>query len=431
MNRSFALASLRLALGLAVAAVLVPLIAGGVQAAKSSAAVTTITLWHDESDAPVLNQVVAAFHTQYPSITVQASYYDTDTLFDLYTQAASAGAGPDLVRGGKEWIVPFAENGLLHPVGADFDLSLFIAQASGGALWDGQHWGVPDTFGNHLILFYNKSLLASAPANTNDMISAAKSLTGGGQYGLVYHLDEPFWLIPWLTGHGGWVLDEDADPIAPTLNTPAMADALQFIQDFRWKHGIVPTGDVDYETADALFRSGQAAMIINGDWSLAAYRDHFGDDNLGVARIPLVSSTALLAEPMVMSDYYMLNVNSTGERLAAAKLFIEFATSKPAQDLWPQYVSKLPALLQALNDAVIQGDPILRASASQARVGRLQPTSGEMDCVWEAMKVQIPLVMADLAGPASAAAAMQADASACITELHRRDLYLPLIMHLP
>jgi ABC-type glycerol-3-phosphate transport system substrate-binding protein len=39
------------------------------------------------------------------------------------------------------------------------------------------------------------------------------------------------------------------------------------LQD-RWK--VIPA-NCDYETADALFKSGQAAMIINGDWSWGDY----------------------------------------------------------------------------------------------------------------------------------------------------------------
>jgi glycosidase/maltose-binding protein MalE len=412
-------------------AVLVISLAGRVEATRLSPPSATIIIWHTEADTTVLNQIVTDFQALYPSITVQLLFKDTSVLSDQFIQAAKAGGGPDLVRGPNDRIGPFATNGLIRPVDVDFDLGVFITQAVLGTLWSGQHWAVPDTYGNHLMLFYNKSLLASAPSNTTNMISLAKSLTGGGRYGLVYHLDEPFWLMPWLTGFGGWVLDESANPVMPALNTPAMVDALQFVHDLRWVHGIVPPGNVDYSTADNLFRNGNAAMMINGDWTLNAYLDHFGAANLGVARIPLVSDTAQWPLPMVSGMYYMINSNSSGDALAASRLFIAYAASKPAQLLWPQKIGKLPARLDALSDPVVQANPVLQASADQAGIGRLMPTSSEMNCVWNAMFTPISQVLDDTVAPSLAALAMQADAAACVAGLYQQDnrLHLPLVLN--
>jgi glycosidase/maltose-binding protein MalE len=414
-------------LNIALMAVLTVTLAGRAGATHLAPPAATITIWHIESDTTVLNQIVAGFETLYPSITVQLVYKDSASLLAKFEQQASGGGGPELVRGPNDWIDSFAASGWIRPVDAEVNLGEFVTQAVTGADWNGQHWAVPDTFGNHLMLFYNKNLLASAPANTTNMISVAKSLTGGGQYGLVYNLNEPFWLVPWLTGFGGWVLDESADPDVPTLNTPAMAEALQFVHDLRWVHGVLPSGTVDYTTADNLFRNGNAAMMINGDWTLGAYRDLFGAANLGVARIPLVTATGQWPMPMVSGKYYMLNQNTSGDALAASRLFIQYAMTKPAQLLWPQVADILPALLEAYNDPAVQADPIMQASADQAGIGRLMPTSPEMGCVWTAMVAQIPPVMDNLATPAAAAAAMQADAADCVAELHLPRTYLPLV----
>ena len=346
-------------LSIAAAALLTVVLSGQADAtiqARASAVpdAITISLWHYESNTTTLAQVVADFQTQYPTITVHVQPMGpVDNLRQKFVQAASAGGGPELVRGPNDFIGPFAAAGLIHPVDGDFDPSLFITETVTGTLWRGQHWAIPDTYGNHLMLLYNKSLLPSAPLSTTEMVSVAKGLTGGGQYGLVYTLNEPFWLIPWLAGFGGWVLDESASPITPTLNTPAMVNALQFVHDLRWVHGVVPSGTVDYYIADDLFQNGDAAMIINGDWALGQYRDHFGDANLGVARIPLVAETGEWPQPMTSGKYYMINANSSAQALAAARLFIQYATSESAQLLWPQNQSVLPALMEAFEDPLV------------------------------------------------------------------------------
>ena len=352
--------------------------------------------------------------------------YKSD-LYNEFMTAAGSGGGPDLVIGPNDWIGPFADQRLIQSVDAEFDPQDFIEQAVAGASWNGHYWGVPNIFGNHLMLYYNKSLLASAPPDTTEMIAVAKGLTGGGQYGLVYNLDEPFWLIPWLTGFGGWVLDDSLDPPLPTLDTPEMVNALQFIYEFRYTHGIVPDGEVDYATADSLFQDGKAAMIINGDWTLEAYRDHFGEANLGVARISLMVETDLWPKPMTSGKYYFISTNSSGDALAASKQFIQYATSKASQLLWPAETGRLPALLDALNDPAVQGDPILQASADQASIGRLMPTSPSMNCVWNAIFDPLQLLWDDLVTPQAAADAMQADAEQCYTEITRTWLYLPVV----
>jgi maltose-binding protein MalE len=312
----------------------------------------------------------------------------------------------------------------------EFDPDAFIEQTITGASWNGHYWGVPNMYGNHLMLYYNKNLLATAPLDTTEMINVAKILTGNGQYGLVFHIDEPFWLIPWLTGFGGWVFDESIDPPFPTLNTPEMLEALQFIYDLRYVHGIVPDGADDMDYGYNLFWDGKAAMMINGDWTLDAYRDNFGEANLGVARIPLVVDTNQWPVPLVTGWYYSLNTNTHGDKLAASKLFIQYATSKPAQLLWPTeigYGVKLPALLEAFNDPVVQADPILKASADQASIGRIMPTSPSMPCIWEAMVDPLQLLWDDLVTPQAAADAMQAQAELCYAKITGKWVYLPLV----
>jgi maltose-binding protein MalE len=96
--------------------------------------------------------------------------------------------------------------------------------------------------------------------------------------------------------------------------------------------------------------------------------------------------------------------------------------------LWPQEIGRLPALLEAFNDPVVQADPILRASADQASIGRLIPTSEAMECVWKSMFGVLPLIWDDLATPQAAAEAMQADAEQCYARLIGRWLYLPVVI---
>ena len=75
---------------------------------------------------------------------------------------------------------------------------------------------MPNSFGNALMLYYNKDIVADAPANTDELIELAVANTdvASDKYGLVYNQTQSFWLTPWLGGFGADVFDADGQPRA-------------------------------------------------------------------------------------------------------------------------------------------------------------------------------------------------------------------------
>jgi arabinogalactan oligomer/maltooligosaccharide transport system substrate-binding protein len=386
------------------------------QAKQDTPGAVTITIWHSDPTS-ALDTIVHDFQVANPTITVQLVYFsDPGELSRQYLLEAPLGGGPDLVHGPNDWLGIFAAENLIQPVDPSFDLSLFVPQTQAAVRYNQKNWAIPATYGNQLMLFYNKNLVASIPANTDAWITLAKTLTSGSQYGLVYNVNEPFWLIPWLTGNGGWVFDETLTPPVPDLGSPEMVAALQFVHDLRYVEGILPLGTLDYGLADTMFKNGEAAMIINGDWALSDYLSVFGSD-LGIAMIPMISDTSLWPQPMTSGKFYYFNANISILELDASKLFVQFASTKTEQLVWAD-VNILPALQAAFDDPAVQTDPILQASADQAAIGRLMPVAPEMACVWEAIFEPLATVMENTATAGDAASAMQSSALACTQLLH-------------
>jgi arabinogalactan oligomer/maltooligosaccharide transport system substrate-binding protein len=233
------------------------------------------------------------------------------------------------------------------------------------------------------------------------------------EYALVYNQTEPFFMIAWLGGYGGKVFADDG--VTPTLDTPEMVKALQFLHDIKYVDGLVPA-ESDYDGADSLFKEGKAAMIINGDWSLGAYKEALGD-NLGVAPIPMVSETGKYPAPYTSGVFFMLPKDLSGDKLTVVKDFINFVTSKDQQIDMVKKLSRLPANKEALNDAVITNDPILSGSALQMSYGTPMPTVVEMRCVWDSLKPEMQAVFADTESAQDAATKAQSAATTCISQL--------------
>lgn len=393
------------------------IMAGG-QGETTAEGPVTITLWTKEGEADNALQWVYDLAEEFNQINAKQQVEvvkpgDVEALREDFQTASLAGTAPDLLWTVNDHAGPFTAADLIQPVDGLFDLSKYVDSALAAVKLDGKTWGVPINNGNHLMLLYNKDLVPQAPADTNELFRVAQQLTTGDRYGLVWNQTEPFWMVPWLGGFGGSVFS--ADGVTPTLDTKAMRDTLQFLYDMKYKYKIIPK-ESDYNGADSLFKEGKAAMIINGDWSLGAYKEIFGD-NLGVARIPKVSSTGKWPAPYTSGVFFMVPKEVSGAKLEVVKAFVGFVTNEENQVEMVLKLNRLPALKVALDEPVVKSDLFLEGSADQMVVGTPMPTVLEMRCNWDSMKPEMQAVLSDTKSPAEAAAAMQRAAEACVKTL--------------
>jgi len=393
------------------------IMAGG-QGETTAEGPVTITLWTKEGEADNALQWVYDLAEAFNQINANQQVEvvkpgDVEALREDFQTASLAGTAPDLLWTVNDHAGPFTAADLIQPVDGLFDLSKYVDSALAAVKLEGKTWGVPINNGNHLMLLYNKDLVPQAPADTDELFRVAQQLTTGDRYGLVWNQTEPFWMVPWLGGFGGSVFA--ADGVTPTLDTKAMRDTLQFLYDMKYKYKIIPK-ESDYNGADSLFKEGKAAMIINGDWSLGAYKEIFGA-KLGVARIPKVSSTGKWPAPYTSGVFFMVPKEVSGAKLEVAKAFVGFVTNKENQVEMVRMLNRLPALEIALDEPVVKSDLFLEGSADQMVVGTPMPTVLEMRCNWDSMKPEMQAVLSDTKSPAEAAAAMQRAAEACVKTL--------------
>jgi arabinogalactan oligomer/maltooligosaccharide transport system substrate-binding protein len=375
-----------------------------------------LILWNQESESEDVKKAIVDWTTEYtgmhPEVTFEVVDKQTETLREDFQTASLAGNPPDVLWTVNDHAGPFIAADIIQPVDGLFDLSVFVDSALAAVEQGGKHWGVPISNGNHLMLLYNKKLVPEPPKDTDELFKMGKELTKGDTYGLVWNQVEPFWLVPWLGGFKGKVFADDG--VTPTLNTPEMVATLKFLHDMKYDAKIIPP-ESDYDAADALFKEGKAAMIINGDWSLGGYAGIEGLD-FGVARIPKVVATGEWPKPYTSGKYFMLPKDLSGDKLEAAKGFINWVTTKDIQ-LRQLDFKRLPALKTALEDPKVAQDPILKGSAEQMTVGTPMPTVLEMRCNWDAMKPEMQAVLSDTKTPEDAAAAMQTAAENCVKTL--------------
>ncbi len=374
-----------------------------------------LQVWHQMiySHREVLAEVLKEFEGLHPDIQVRATYRETEELRSAFQSAAMGGSGPELIYGPSDQIGPFAEMGIIAPLESEFDDDFFKQFDPLAVPVFKQHrYAIGDSVGNHLMLLYNRKLVSKAPRDTDELISLSQNLTrdldGDGkidQWGLVFNYTEPFFFVPWIAGFGENFLSKD---FAPQLNTSSTVQAFQFVRDLKTKYKVIPP-ECDYELANALFKEGRAAFLVNGDWSWGDYLK--ANVDFGVAPLPKISATGNWPSPLVSTKGYSLNSNvKEPRRKAAALLLIRFLVSPEVQLRFAERVGTLPSRLELRNQPQIANHPLLSQSGEIMSHAQPMPLVPEIRAVWDVLRKYYQAVLGGSIEPIEAARMAQIEA---------------------
>ncbi|HYN47696.1 MAG TPA: extracellular solute-binding protein [Candidatus Nanopelagicales bacterium] len=380
-----------------------------------------LLLWTKEGEADGSLQYVQKLAADYkvarPNVTIEVVNKDVEALREDFQTASLAGSAPELLWTVADHIGPFNAADLILPLDDMVDKASFVPAAADIVTADGKLWGAPVSFGNQLMLLWNKALAGdTAPADSDALIAKAKELTTGGNYGLVFNQTESFWMFPFLGGFGGNVFA--ADGVTPTLDTDAMKSALQLMYDLKYTHKVMPA-EADYNVADGLFKDGKAAFIINGDWSLSGYADPAVlGDKLGVGPLPMLTGYDY-PKPYIAGAFLMVGkaVGDDADKKAVVADFLKFATTTAAQVDMVKTLKRLPGNLAAIGDVIVTGDPLLAGAAAAAQKGIPQPTNLEMRCIFDSATAGVRDMFTGNSDIAGITKTMQSGAETCISQL--------------
>ncbi len=373
-----------------------------------------IVIWHQmrPDEQRIVKQQLVRYTARHPEIQTEELFKETETLRSAYVIGALAGQGPDLVYGPSDAVGIYVTTKSVMPLEKVLPPQ-FLASLDSAALlrYQGHLYQVADKIGNHLALVYNKKYIQKPPQSDRELIEVSKEIQArygyvAGRpnvYGLTWNYIEPFFFIPFFTGFGGWVFAEDG--VTPTLDTPQMVEALKFVRQLRDVEKIVPN-EADYEIADALFKDGKAAMLINGDWSWAGYKQKGID--IGVAPLPRITATGLWCAPMTSPKGFSINVNLPDDKLPVVIDLLEYLLSDECQLETAKALNTVPTKKSVFTHPDIVSNEILRNSILQIERGKPMPVVPEMRAVWDAMRSSYQAVMGGARTPEQAAKDMQA-----------------------
>ncbi|HEY8437490.1 MAG TPA: extracellular solute-binding protein [Candidatus Limnocylindrales bacterium] len=342
----------------------------GTGASQAAALSGTLTIWEaygasGSSEKDAFDKIVANIKTANPGLTVTVTDVPFNNLFTNFETQAAAGSGPDMYIAPNDSLPNEARNGLLADV-SDLSATLKAAPyntsdvAINAATVDGKMYEIPESM-KAVELFYNKSVLTTAPATIDDWKTNASKLgwvygaNGGGAYYL--------WGL--FSTFGGKILD-DSGKCAATANT-GVADSLKWLQDMKTAGMHFYQNDND---AKADLISGKIAGFIDGPWQSGDLSKALGD-KLAVVEGP--KGTGDWA-PMTAPDGFYINAASANVDLAK-QFALEFL--KPENEQIFADAGHLPA-----NTTLQPKDPIAQSFAALMPKGFARPTAKELNNYW-------------------------------------------------
>ena len=239
-------------------------------------------------------------------------------------------------------------------------------------------------------LIINTNLVPQSPNTFEDLIETAKSLTSSSSYGFLYDIGNFYFSYTWLSVYGGYIFAKDPEGNFNPQNIGlANADTIKggsIIQDFRYKHGLIPRG-INYALASDLFFKGQLAMTYDGPWAITNYQLA----NLNFIVKPLPPTQDGNSFSGFMSVNGLLINNATQNQVNTINL-AKWLTRPDAQVALAEFTSKIPTSKSAISNIGAR-NPIVAGFAEALGSSTPIPNIPEMGKVWGPMDKALKIIL--------------------------------------
>ncbi|MCP4286514.1 MAG: ABC transporter substrate-binding protein, partial [Gammaproteobacteria bacterium] len=174
----------------------------------------------------------------------------------------------------------------------------------------------------------------SPPATWEELVSAGKKLTkrdgkSVDQWGaMIPSTGYPYWMFGALTMQNGQVL-MNGDGNQTYFNAPATVEALEFWKDLGDKHGIMPSGTIEWGTLRQNFLEGKTAIMWHSTGNLTTVKNKAKFD-FGVAMLP---ANKRRGTPTGGGNFYIFEKTTPEERSAVLRL-VRFLTQPSRTAEW-------------------------------------------------------------------------------------------------
>lgn len=295
---------------------------------------------------PWMEENVRLFEEKYPECEVEATFITSgeDYLTKITTEVA-AGNAPDVFRTyltGR--LQPFVDGGKVLPIEHMLETypetkAIMNDKALALSTFDGKAYAIP-LIASGEMFFYNKKIFdecgAKVPKTYDELLKLVDLFNEKGITPCMLGISDPWpGTIPYmmifnrLNGNELYekvVLNKEAD-----FANEAFVSAGEYLQELvnrkMFNESIVA---ISQEEAGNKFKAGEAAMIIDGSWSVPGYAETFGDD-VGIFNFPDIEGGKGSSNDWLMNFDEGFAISSGTNNQPVAEAFLAFIFSPERQ----------------------------------------------------------------------------------------------------
>lgn len=270
----------------------------------------------------------------------------------------------------------------------------------------GKSYGIPTLGGNHLLLFFNKTLVKKPAQTWEEMKVQEGELSKKGVKVIGWPYEEPYYFLPFLNALGGWPLSGDK----VRLDTPEMRRALEVYKKLSQNGdiGVVPP-NCDFECNSKRFYKGEFAYALQGDWALLEAKRALGN-SLGVTKIPALGGLPVKSIKMTQSLIFPAKSLNGPHREVLMK-FAEFLRGKEIQKRWYLEMMRIPVNAEILKASGVTSmtklTPELIEDVRVFNNARAISNSGNWILMWPAIQRGLQLYLSGVKNAEEATRFMQ------------------------
>ena len=332
-----------------------------------------ITVWHcaDATIADTLQKQVDALAPEIV-VTFERKENMSDALKLVGDDQESA---PDMFMWAHDKVGTFAQMGILSPITdvlTEDDLADFLPMTLSAGEYQGDKYQLP-LYYEALLFLYNKDLMETAPATTDELLELMKNETTADQYVFVEQHSTSYNAAAWIQGFGGYLINENREP---GLNLPETEEALAYHKKFV---DLMP-GETEYATVNTLFKEGMAHATIAGPWLIPTVRESGMD--VGIASMPVIDETGKPIAPYMGVQGVQVLKNAAENKKDAVEQVLRVLMKDEVGIALAQASGCAPARENCYSYEEVSGDEVVMAMKETAENAVPMPNLPEMDVMW-------------------------------------------------
>lgn len=360
---------------------------------------TRLTLWHGQgANEAFWQSAVDDFNRITPGVFVEVSSISRKELNSTLTFAVMNNESPDMVLLQSD-LLGLKSLFKIAPVPEHWLASSVPQEVRNFVILDNTLYGIPISYGNHMVLFYNKKLVTTPATSWDELLEQRLSLPTGVEILAINYRSSYSFVTFWHAFGDELIVDGRIN-----LKNSGTVDALNFYRNIASSKMLDATCDYSCVTED--FYAGRYAYAINGDWGYENAKQKLGDD-LGVAQLPALAGKRLMAMKSSLVLAFPNDALRSEARSRSVKLFSDYIQSRAFATRIYQELHTLPAHSEVIQLLRQKDDPAFQALLKQLDNSIPMPTSVAMITAWDSIRKGFKMFIEEHISAETAAAYMQ------------------------